>query len=484
MNPRETPIFNNTKRTTSRMLDYTPPFMRQFILPHISIRDLEDQRNAQLLSLIQLVLLIVGGFGYATLSILFPSTANDPDNIAIGFGLLLVAFGYWQTRRGKTHIGSNIMIGVSSILFSGLPFLPNAHPFLAAFAIVPVLLMGIFYQLRRAVQLAIVIFLITSSLTAMVDSSFDRIFVVIFQGLSFTLILTFMRHLAIIEQIRRLRLETVNAKLHQSEIKLEQRVENRTLELSNANEELKIAWQKAKEADELKSQFLANMSHELRTPLNAILNFTEFVSMGMFGPVTDKQVDALGKSLKSGKHLLSLINDILDITKFEAGMVQLFIEENINLPAELEIVIASIEILLKDKPVCFEVEISEDLPLMIGDRRRIRQIFLNLLSNASKFTNDGHVKFSVKQKNEQIEFKVEDTGPGIAPKDHEIVFKPFRQTETGIIHANGTGLGLPITKRFVEAHGGVISLESERGAGTTFIVQLPFNNPELLRDNP
>lgn len=482
MTPKETHTFDDTKTVATRMLAHTPSPMRRFIKPHVSIQGLENQRNAQLLALLQLVIIIIGGLGYATLTIMFPSTADDPDTIVIGFGILLVAFGYWQTLRGKMQVGSSIMIAVSFILFSVLPFLPGAHPFLAAFAIVPVLLIGIFYSFKRAVQLALLIFIITSSLTVLVDSSFDRIFVQIFQALSFGLILTFMRHLAIIERIRRLRLETANAKLHESEMKLEQRVEERTRELSNANDELKIAWEKAKEADQFKSQFLASMSHELRTPLNAILNFTEFVSMGMLGPVTDKQVEALSKSLESGRHLLSLINDVLDIAKVETGMMQLFIEEDINIHAELETVLASIETLLKDKSVTFEVKIADNLPLMIGDRRRIRQIFLNLLSNAAKFTEQGQVKLNIIQKHEQIEFSIEDTGPGIAPEDHEIVFHPFRQTETGIIHANGTGLGLPITKRLVEAHGGIISLESERGAGAIFTVLLPFNNPELVRN--
>ncbi len=254
------------------------------------------------------------------------------------------------------------------------------------------------------------------------------------------------------------------------------------------NEQVKTAEQ-LRTLDQMKSQFLASMSHELRTPLNAILNFTEFVSMGMLGPVNDKQHEVLDKSLGSGKHLLALINDVLDITKIEAGMMQLFVESDIDLRKEIDAVTAATEIMIKDKPVQFIKIIPDDLPLMVGDRRRIRQILLNLLSNATKFTESGTIRFSVEIEQDQgqsignIRFTVRDTGPGIALEDQALIFEPFVQTEVGIRHTGGTGLGLPISKRLVEAHGGRLWLESDPGHGAAFFVTLPVQSEELLKKN-
>lgn len=245
------------------------------------------------------------------------------------------------------------------------------------------------------------------------------------------------------------------------------------------SEQVKIA-EELRTLDNMKSQFLASMSHELRTPLNAILNFTEFMHMEMLGPVNDKQKDALAKALGSGRHLLSLINDILDITKIEAGMMRLFIEENIDLQQELNTVIASANSLIQNKTIEFKQEIDNPLPTIVADKRRIRQVLLNLLSNAIKFTEQGHVTLRVMNKEDVIRLEIADTGPGIADEELSIVFEPFQQTETGIRHAGGTGLGLPITKRLVEAHGGRLWVESEVGTGTTFFIELPVRSQELL----
>jgi signal transduction histidine kinase len=246
------------------------------------------------------------------------------------------------------------------------------------------------------------------------------------------------------------------------------------------NEQVQAA-NSLRNADQIKSQFLASMSHELRTPLNAILNFTEFVSLGMMGPVNPKQQDALTKALDSGRHLLSLINDVLDMTKIEAGMMKLFIEDNIDLNQELPTVIASAQTLLKDKPIAFNQDIDSDLPLLLGDRRRIRQVLLNLLSNAAKFTEQGSVTLSIKKHTDELLFAVMDTGPGVSPEDQSLIFEPFKQTETGIRHANGTGLGLPISKRLVEAHGGRLWVESEVGEGAAFYFTIPIRSEWLAR---
>lgn len=239
------------------------------------------------------------------------------------------------------------------------------------------------------------------------------------------------------------------------------------------------ARQAAETANQVKSQFLASMSHELRTPLNGIINFTRLVADGVLGTVNEKQTEILLKSVANSKHLLALINDVLDISKIESGSLTLLVEDNININQELEAVIGNANGLLQGKPVELIVDVEENLPLIRADRRRVRQILLNLVSNACKFTDTGSVTISAHPQNEQIVFAVKDTGPGIAPEDHDAIFETFRQTETGLRKGGGTGLGLPISKRLTEAHEGKMWLESVSGEGSTFYVSLPVKSEAL-----
>ncbi|HVU09934.1 MAG TPA: histidine kinase dimerization/phospho-acceptor domain-containing protein, partial [Phototrophicaceae bacterium] len=207
--------------------------------------------------------------------------------------------------------------------------------------------------------------------------------------------------------------------------------------------EAQQARHEAEQANRVKSQFLASMSHELRTPLNAILNFTQFVSSGMLGSVNAEQVETLDKVVYSGKHLLGLINDVLDISKIEAGALKLFVETDIDLAKEVAVVADTARPLIADKPVELQVEIASDLPHITGDRRRIRQIMLNLVSNACKFTDTGRIRLVLDQHQNDLCFAVHDTGPGIALEDQAAVFELFRQTTAGLRQGEGTGLGLP-----------------------------------------
>lgn len=231
-----------------------------------------------------------------------------------------------------------------------------------------------------------------------------------------------------------------------------------------------------RQADQTKSQFLASMSHELRTPMNAIINFTEMVTMGMMGPVNEEQSDLLNQSLDSSKYLLNLINDVLDISKIQAGKLTLFVEDDVDLEAELKTALTMVEPLLSSKPVILIQDIDDNLPHFSGDKRRIRQIILNLLTNAVKFTDQGSITLSVKNRENNILLAVADTGPGISKELQALIFEPFTQTENGMKHAEGTGLGLPITMSLVEAHGGRLWLESERDQGAAFYVTLPVHS--------
>lgn len=236
-----------------------------------------------------------------------------------------------------------------------------------------------------------------------------------------------------------------------------------------------LARKEAEKANEIKSRFLASMSHELRTPLNAILNFTGFVTDGVFGPLNREQADTLEKALDSGTHLLSLINDILDLAKIEAGSMDMFIQE-VDMNNLLKSTSSIAKGLLKNKPVKLVLDIDEELPHLFADKRRIRQVLLNLISNAVKFTREGSITIAAHQVDGMIQISVQDTGIGIPPEDQELVFESFHQVENEFFSETGTGLGLPIAKHFVEAHGGRMWLESTVGVGTTFFVALPLQS--------
>lgn len=250
-------------------------------------------------------------------------------------------------------------------------------------------------------------------------------------------------------------------------------------ELKLRIEEADDARQKAERSDHVKSTFLASMSHELRTPLNAIINFTRFVVKGIQGPVTDDQVETLNNVIISGKHLLNLINDVLDMSKIESDSLNLFVSDDVEIANILGDVATMGQALLDGKAVDLTVDIEESLPLIRGDQQRIHQIFLNIVSNACKFTESGTITLAAKQENSEILVSIADTGPGIAKEDMESVFEAFKQTTTGLRQGGGTGLGMPITKSLVEAHYGKIHMESTVGAGTEFHIHLPVRSENL-----
>lgn len=233
-------------------------------------------------------------------------------------------------------------------------------------------------------------------------------------------------------------------------------------------------------ADQAKDSFLATTSHELRTPLNAIINFTQFVSSGMLGPVNARQVDALDKSLSSARHLLALINDMLDISRLAAGRMQIVIEAAVDIRPELLGMAQLTDALLTDRPVTFTLDLPPDLPTIDCDPTRLRQILLNLVSNACKFTEQGHITLSVHAPDpDHLAFTVTDTGPGILPEDLPTLFDPFIQNRSGA-RKGGAGLGLAITHGLVHAHRGEITVSSTLGHGTTFTVTLPRHQPDAL----
>lgn len=244
------------------------------------------------------------------------------------------------------------------------------------------------------------------------------------------------------------------------------------------------AYEEIREVDRLKSQFLANMSHELRTPLNSIIGFSRVILKGIDGPINDIQEQDLSSIYNSGQHLLGLINNVLDLSKIEAGKMELQLEE-IRLEDMIRAVVSTGIGLVKDKPVQIKYEIQDNLPTVLADETRIRQVMLNLLSNAAKFTEKGSivikagVKKSIENRNE-IMVTFTDTGPGIEEKDQSRLFQPFSQVDDSPTRkTGGTGLGLSICKSFIEMHKGRIGvLHSEIGKGTTFFFTLPVQTAE------
>ncbi len=256
-----------------------------------------------------------------------------------------------------------------------------------------------------------------------------------------------------------------------------------SLENARLYQEQRETAERLKEVDTLKTQFLANMSHELRTPLNSIIGFSRVILKGIDGPINELQEQDLSAIYNSGQHLLSLINDILDLSKIEAGKMEIA-QEEIDIGMMVKSVMSTAVGLTKDKPVQLLREIDDDLPVVIGDNTRVRQVLLNLISNASKFVEEGHIKVIAKVRASQkggreVYIAVEDTGPGISPEDQSKLFKPFSQVDGSPTRkTGGTGLGLSISKRFIEMHGGQIGVESEEGKGSTFWFTLPITSPE------
>jgi len=234
-------------------------------------------------------------------------------------------------------------------------------------------------------------------------------------------------------------------------------------------------------ASQHKSEFLANMSHELRTPLNAIIGFSEVLSERMFGDLNAKQEEYLKDIHASGQHLLSLINDILDLSKIEAGRMELELTD-FNLPATLDNALTLVRERAGRRGIALHLTVDEQLDQVRADERKVRQVVLNLLSNAIKFTPEGgRIEVRAKPVNGSIEVSVSDTGVGIAPEDQEAIFEEFKQVGTADKKVEGTGLGLALSRKFIELHGGKIWVTSQVGKGSTFTFTIPVRGEQSGR---
>jgi PAS domain S-box-containing protein len=247
---------------------------------------------------------------------------------------------------------------------------------------------------------------------------------------------------------------------------LEQRVAERT-------DELAAALIRAQDSDRLKSAFLATMSHELRTPLNSIIGFTGIILQGLAGPLNEEQTKQLNMTRQSAHHLLALINDVLDISKIEAGQLEI-IKQPFDMRQAVESALRVVLPLAKKKKLQLETSMGASVGIINNDRRRVEQVLINLVNNAIKFTERGEVSIACQIRDGWLETSVSDHGIGIKAEDIDQLFKPFQQIDTGPARGHeGTGLGLAISKRLVTAMGGEITVESQWGVGSTFKFTLP-----------
>jgi signal transduction histidine kinase len=257
-----------------------------------------------------------------------------------------------------------------------------------------------------------------------------------------------------------------------------------TTELEERNRQLEWQRHELERAYRLKSEFLASMSHELRTPINALLGYTSLMRDRIYGELTPRQEEALGRMYAASQHLLELVNDVLDLAKIEAGKMPIHLEQ-VDLALLIREISLTIEPMVRGKKLDYRLDLDADLPAIETDRTKVKQILLNLLSNAVKFTSNGSVSLAARiaPDGAGVEIAVRDTGIGIRSDDMEKIFEDFRQVDQSSTREyGGTGLGLSITRKLLHLLGGTVRVESCAGEGSTFTVRLPPRAEEVSPD--
>jgi signal transduction histidine kinase len=479
----------------SAKTDYLRRLWQQIV--KVTQSEPEQERLAYLIAAISSVVTIGSVAGALVLTLASPSSTGYISFIAIIAIFLTI---YLLNRQGNYRAAALGLIGVFAL--APLAALVRADKdlafqgFTAMIAAISVLLTGVLFPRRNwglVTAVAVVLLYLILPILHPVYSYTDVIYPLVGLAAVNLAIVLYDNQGVASEKERQATLETANAALQASEAalrqanaRLEKDIKDSAIEMQaivdeyeRTRVELEEAWADAERANRVKSAFLASMSHELRTPLNAIINFSKFVVRGVVGPINDQQTEMLTNVVNSGQHLLNLINDVLDMSKIESGSLNLFVENDVDLNTICLDALNTAQSLIGDKPVEIRSDVAPDLPRLLGDRQRILQVLLNLLSNACKFTQQGHILLSVKHQADEVLISVRDTGPGIPKADWELIFEPFKQTETGIRQGQGTGLGMPISRNLAELHGGRIWLDSVPGEGTTFYVALPIKSSKL-----
>ena len=287
--------------------------------------------------------------------------------------------------------------------------------------------------------------------------------------------------IAIVSVLHDLTKQVENERLYEAlkrlNSELEERIREATADLAEQNARLQWQSQEVERANKLKSEFLASMSHELRTPINALIGYSALMLDGVLGEVNPRQSDALLRGRAAAEHLLALINDILDLAKIEAGKMPLHLED-VSLREVATEVSQQIEPMVRKKQLEYTIDVSPDCPLIYSDRTKIKQVLLNLISNAAKFTNKGSVAVRAECAPGGVRIDVVDTGIGIRQSDLQAIWEDFRQVDQSRTREfGGTGLGLSITRKLLERLGGSVAVQSTYGEGSTFSVYLPVRVP-------
>lgn len=257
---------------------------------------------------------------------------------------------------------------------------------------------------------------------------------------------------------------------------IKEALDHSNAELRASNEALDVARQDALNERDLRTRFMNNVSHELRTPLNAIVNFAHIIAAGACGPTTERQTDYLHRIEQAGWHSLNVLNDLLDLAQIQAGEFRLNLQV-ISLQTICEDAMSNTRGLILDKPIDLIRDYPPEWPHVNVDAVRLKQALINLLGNAAKYTDEGSIGLRVRQNGNWVNIMVADTGIGIAPEHHEVIFQEFRQVNEGDARKRvGTGLGLPITRHLIERHGGSLTLISEPGKGSVFTLTLPIHH--------
>jgi signal transduction histidine kinase len=437
-----------------------------------SITDRDTQRRMRLLLVMDIVVLIGNILGMIALLLILK---REPRIVAIyllpsTITIVLITVGFWLSRTANYRRG--IYLTVFTIMlnaYAAIVVTPGAEAFgYVAMVIAAPLIASLVLNIRETAQVSV-----AATLGLMITFVLHGyITPLIFDPSELYTLSPFAQTTSVIITIALSSVVLISMRLR--DLVEADRLEAQRLAISE--KERAEAFQ---QADQVKSAFMASMSHELRTPLNAIINFTTFVVDGDTGDVNDMQKELLTEVVGSGRHLLNLINDVLDISKIEAGSLKLFFEDDVDLSEMIASVTKTGQSLIVDKPVHIKSNVDETLPAVRVDRQRIYQILLNILSNACKFTDEGQITIRAQATHDKyVEIAITDTGPGIAAEDISLVFEPFKQTKTGLSNGSGTGLGMPIAQNLAQAHGGEITVESTVGEGSTFRLRIPLVAPE------
>lgn len=466
--PTDATDITNTANTTSpnqtRFLTQVKIFWKTLTTPAASVIG-EDIRQARL-ALGMLVVLLPLVYLTTLYQVYYQfGVSQDPDIGAVVMVVtisVILTLAYVLTRTERYRIGQTLFViaPTATITFSIL-VTGDSTPssFFMYYLVFSVMLASLLLDVRATAIMGVVNFGVGVFFIMVIEVwNFNGMFEEILFNVVFTTLLI------------------VSAVMRQQYIT---QIRTQIVELQTSQQAEKTAREEAERANVVKSAFLASMSHELRTPLNSIINFSKFLERGLMGDVNEQQTETLSEIIDNSEHLLSLINDVLDMSKIESGSLKLFVEENVDVQDILQTTVSTARSLLNGKSVNVITSIDENLPGILGDRQRILQVMLNVISNACKFTKTGEIEIKAHSANGEIHLAVRDTGHGISEDDSAAVFEAFKQTQSGLRQGGGTGLGMPITKSLVEAHGGRMWFNSVVGQGTTFHITLPVKSDKL-----